>query len=87
VGISVCVRSGSSAPPTRSSLKVSSWFRHWISGLPQLSYLEIGRAMDKVLAGVANMGDELAAIGWLFGISAVLGVLAVVAFVSRDPVK
>lgn len=43
--------------------------------------------MDKVLAGVANMGDELAAIGWLFGISAVLGVLAVVAFVSRDPVK
>ena len=57
------------------------------AGLPQLSYLEIGRTMDKVLAGVANMGDELVAIGWLFGISAVLGVLAVVAFISRDPVK
>ncbi len=57
------------------------------AGLPQLSYLEISRTMDKVLAGVANMGDELVAIGWLFGISAVLGVLTVVAFISRDPVK
>ena len=57
------------------------------AGLPQLSYLEISRTMDKVLAGVANMGDELVAIGWLFGIAAVLGGLAVVAFISRDPVR
>ncbi len=57
------------------------------AGLPQLSYLEISRTMDKVLAGVANLGDELAAIAWLFGIAAVLGGLTVVAFISRDPVS
>ncbi len=54
-------------------------------GLPELSYLEISRTLDKVLAGVANMGDELVAIAWLFGIAAALGGLTVVAFISRDP--
>jgi hypothetical protein len=57
------------------------------AGLPQLSYLEISRTMDKVLAGVANMGDELVAIAWLFGIAAALAGLTVVAFISRDPVR
>jgi multidrug resistance efflux pump len=56
-------------------------------GLPELSYLEIIRTMDKVLAGVATTGDELLTIGWLFGMAAGLGALAVTAFIYRDPPK
>jgi hypothetical protein len=57
------------------------------AGLPALSYLEMVRTMDKVLAGVAIRREELAALGWLYGLSAALGVAAILLFVSRDPPK
>ncbi len=56
-------------------------------GLPELSYFEMVRTMDKVLTGVASVGDELAAIAWLFGIAAAFAGLTVAAFISRDPPK
>jgi multidrug resistance efflux pump len=55
------------------------------AGLPNLSYLEIVRTMDKVLGGIATVGEELAVIGWLAGITAVLASLTVALFVSKDP--
>ncbi|MCR4318201.1 MAG: HlyD family efflux transporter periplasmic adaptor subunit [Planctomycetes bacterium] len=57
------------------------------AGLPELSYIEIMGTMDKVLAGASGAGDEIAALCWLYGISAVLGVLTVYVFTKRDPVK
>ncbi len=57
------------------------------AGLPELSYLEMIRTMDKVLGGAASVPGELAGLAWLFGIAAVFGGLALAIFVSRDPVR
>ena len=57
------------------------------AGLPDLSYLEMVRTMDKVLAGVASLPEELTALAWLYGIAIALGVAAVSLFIVRDPPK
>ncbi len=57
------------------------------AGLKDLSYLEMVATMDKVLGGIAKPGVELVSLAWLFGITAALGVLGAVLFVSRDPPK
>jgi multidrug resistance efflux pump len=57
------------------------------AGLPDLSYLEMVRTMDKVLGGVARVGTELTALAWLFGIAVAIGAIAMVLFVVRDPLK
>jgi hypothetical protein len=57
------------------------------AGLPELSYLEMVRTMDKVLGGVATVGDELTALAWLYGIAVALGIAALGLFISRDPPK
>lgn len=57
------------------------------AGLPNLSYLEMVRTMDKVLGGIAQATDELAVLGWLGGLSAALAGLALVLFISKDPPK
>lgn len=54
-------------------------------GLPELSYLEVVRTMDKVLGGVAQLGDEILTLTWLFGITGLIGFLTVVLFIHRDP--
>ncbi len=56
-------------------------------GLPELSYLEVVRTMDKVLGGVADLGDEILALTWLFGITGTIGLLTVLLFIRRDPPK
>ena len=56
-------------------------------GLPELSYLEVVRTMDKVLGGVAHLGDEVRTLAWLFGITALIGFLTVALFIHRDPPK
>jgi hypothetical protein len=57
------------------------------TGLPDLSYLEMVRSMDKVLGGVAKPAHELGLVAWLVGLTLGLAILARVAFVSRDPPK
>lgn len=57
------------------------------AGLPDLSYLEMVRTLDKVLGGVANPGHELGQLAWLAGITLSLAALAMFLFVSRDPPK
>ena len=57
------------------------------AGLPDLSYLEMVRTMDKVLAGVASLPEELTALAWLYGIAVALGVVAISLFIVRDPPK
>lgn len=57
------------------------------AGLPDLSYLEIVRTMDKVLAGVAQPAHELALLAWLAGFSLAFAGLALALFVFRDPSK
>jgi hypothetical protein len=57
------------------------------AGLPELSYLEMVRTMDKVLGGVAKLNDELAAVSWLFGLAVAFGVGTVILFIARDPPK
>jgi len=57
------------------------------AGLPDLSYLEIVRTMDKVLGGVANPAQELGVLAWLTGITAALGLMTLALFVARDPPK
>jgi multidrug resistance efflux pump len=57
------------------------------AGLPDLSYLEMVRTMDKVLGGVAHAGHELGQLAWLAGISLAFAGLAMFMFVSRDPPK
>lgn len=56
-------------------------------GLPELSYLEVVRTMDKVLGGVAHLGDEVRTLAWLFGITALIGFLTATLFIHRDPPK
>lgn len=55
------------------------------AGLPELSYLEMVRTMDKVLGGVAVARDEWLALAWLYGIAAALGGAALGLFIVRDP--
>jgi multidrug efflux pump subunit AcrA (membrane-fusion protein) len=57
------------------------------AGLPELSYLEMVRTMDKVLGGVATLRDELTALAWLYGIALALAASALGLFISRDPPK
>ena len=57
------------------------------AGLPDLSYLEMVRTMDKVLGGVASPSHEIATLAWLFGLAAVMAAAALALFVSRDPPK
>lgn len=56
-------------------------------GLKSLSYLEMTATMEKVLGGVAKPWEELAILGWFFGLAALFAVLTTVLFVSRDPQK
>jgi multidrug resistance efflux pump len=55
------------------------------AGLPEVSYLEIVRTMDKVLGGIAAPTDELTVLAWLAGLSIVSAALTLVLFVSKDP--
>lgn len=55
------------------------------SGLPELSYLEIVRTMDKVLGGIATAGDELAVIVWFAGLSVALAAATLALFITKDP--
>jgi len=57
------------------------------AGLPDLSYLEMVRTMDKVVGGVADPVRELKSLAWLFGLAAGAGLLTLVLFISRDPPK
>ena len=57
------------------------------AGLPELSYLEMVRTMDKVLGGVAIAKDEVTALAWLYGIAAAIGAFAIALFIVRDPPK
>jgi multidrug resistance efflux pump len=57
------------------------------AGLPDLSYLEMVRTMDKVLGGVAHAGDEITALAWLYAIAAAIAAAAIGLFVMRDPPK
>jgi multidrug resistance efflux pump len=57
------------------------------AGLPDLSYLEMVRMMDKVLGGVANPAHELDTLAWLLGLAVALALATLALFVSRDPPK
>ena len=57
------------------------------AGLPDLSYLEIVRTMDKVLGGVAQPSHEIGLLAWLLVITLGFAALALATFVSRDPPK
>ena len=57
------------------------------AGLPDLSYLEMVRTMDKVLGGVADPMHECGLLAWLLGITLGMAALALLVFVSRDPAK
>jgi multidrug efflux pump subunit AcrA (membrane-fusion protein) len=57
------------------------------AGLPDLSYLEMVRTMDKVLGGVATFGDQLPVLGWLYGLTLGVAALTFLLFISRDPPK
>ncbi|MGA1238280.1 MAG: HlyD family efflux transporter periplasmic adaptor subunit [Limisphaerales bacterium] len=57
------------------------------AGLPDLSYLELVRTMDKVLSGVSNPTHELTQLAWLSLITLSLASLALTLFISRDPPK
>lgn len=57
------------------------------AGLPELSYLEVVRTMDKVLGGIAHAGEELATIGWFGAFAAAFAALSLALFISKDPPK
>jgi len=57
------------------------------AGLPELSYLEMVRTLDKVLGGVAKLPEELVSLAWLHGIAALLAAVASLLFILRDPPK
>ena len=57
------------------------------AGLPELSYLEIVRTMDKVLGGIATPGDELATIAWLAAFIVAVAALTLILFIKKDPAK
>jgi len=57
------------------------------AGLPQLSYLEILRTMDKVLGGIVAPWDEIATIAWMLGFAAFFSAISLVMFILKDPPK
>jgi multidrug efflux pump subunit AcrA (membrane-fusion protein) len=57
------------------------------AGLPDLSYLEMVRTMDKVLGGVGSLTHELTGLGWLFGLATLAGLSTMALFIARDPPK
>ena len=57
------------------------------AGLPQLSYLEILRTMDKVLGGIASPTDELTSILWMLCFATAFASVAATLFIVRDPAK
>ena len=57
------------------------------AGLPELSYLEMVRTMDKVLGGIASPQDELIALAWLGALTLLTAIFTAAIFVRRDPVK
>jgi len=57
------------------------------AGLPQLSYLEILRTLDKVLGGIVSPKDEMLSIAWMLGFAALFTAAAAVLFIHRDPPK
>lgn len=57
------------------------------AGLPDLSYLEMVKNMDKVLGGVTGVPKELTSLAWLFGLAAVFAAGSLALFVKRDPPK
>lgn len=56
-------------------------------GLPQLSYLEILRTLDKVLGGIVSPMDEVITIAWMLGFAAVFAGVALTLFIIKDPPK
>lgn len=57
------------------------------AGLPELSYLEILRTMDKVLGGVVRPQDELSTLLWMGAFTAAFSFGALAFFITRDPPK
>jgi hypothetical protein len=57
------------------------------AGLPELSYLEMVRTMDKVLGGIASPGDEIQVLGWLAALTLGFTAITLSIFISRDPQK
>ncbi|MBT5708295.1 MAG: HlyD family efflux transporter periplasmic adaptor subunit [Verrucomicrobia bacterium] len=57
------------------------------AGLPDLSYLEMVRTMDKVLGGIASPGDEIQILGWLAAFTLGFAAMTLSIFISRDPQK
>jgi hypothetical protein len=57
------------------------------AGLPDLTYIEIVRTLDKVLGGLSAPGHELIQIAWMFGFSVSFAVLGLGWFITRDPPK
>ena len=56
-------------------------------GLPQLSYLEMLRTLDKVLGGIVSPMDEILTVAWMLGFTALFAGVALVLFIRRDPPK
>ena len=56
-------------------------------GLPQLSYLEILRTMDKVLGGIVSTINELTTIAWMLGFASLFAAIALTMFIVKDPPK
>jgi hypothetical protein len=57
------------------------------AGLPDLSYIEMVRTMDKVLGGIARPAHELITLSWLAGIILILSLVTQLLFIWRDPPK
>jgi multidrug efflux pump subunit AcrA (membrane-fusion protein) len=57
------------------------------AGLPDLSYIEMVRTMDKVLGGIARPSHELITLSWLAGIILILSIVTQLLFIWRDPPK
>jgi multidrug resistance efflux pump len=55
------------------------------AGLPELSYFEIVRTMDKVLRGIATPAEEFTTLAWFGGITAALAVVTIALFIRKDP--
>ena len=55
------------------------------AGLPDLSYLEIVRTMDKVLGGIAAPVEELTVLAWLGGFAIALAAGTLALFIRQDP--
>lgn len=56
-------------------------------GLPELSYLEILRTLDKVLGGIVSPMDELITIAWMLGFASLFAGVALTLFIVKDPPK